>query len=207
MRLTVRLDGTVVRETSFRDLVTANRQLRQKGLTPLGLLSEVTDPSRSDAPFRPDLGGRSPLVAKSSEPDPECVQACYDTYGSCSSVEQINCECHPHCVSQCINSCPHSCTEPLSVSERTVTEVTGGQLVDYFCYEDWFEWDFHDGHYYATYLVTYKHSRIRTTRHCDGSTTEEVIGVSYSSGYCSFQDFATCSYPWSPNSYPPAGPC
>jgi hypothetical protein len=173
-------------------------------LAPVALPSQVTDPSRP----HPDLDGLLRAGTKDSSPDPQCVQECYDTWGYCSSVEMENCGCYPHCVDQCINNCPWSCTDPLSVSERTVVEIVGASLVDYNCYEDWPEFDFHNGHYYYTYWVTYKHSRIRTTRYCDNSVTEEVIGVSYSNGYCSVQDYwNTCAYPFGPFNYPPGSSC
>jgi hypothetical protein len=204
VRLTVLLDGIAVREMPFQEAVAASRRLQQNGLAPVALPSWSTDPSRSGA----DPGALTREVAKDSSPDPQCVQECYDTWGYCSSVEMENCGCYPHCVDQCINSCPWNCTDPLSVSERTVVQIVGATLVDYYCYEDWGQFDFVHGHYYHTYWVTYKHTRIRTTRHCDMSVTEEVIDVYYTNGYCSDQDYwNTCSYPFGPYNYPPAFSC
>lgn len=209
LRVTVRLNGTIVQEIPFQDLVVASRQLKEGGLAPLSLPSQVVDPSTPEPrPAQVRSNRRPALLTKGSEPDPECAQSCYDTYGYCSSVEQVGCECYPHCIDNCLNSCPQICSEPWYVSERTEVEVVSAQAVDYQCYEDWPEWDFYDGHYYWIYYVTYKHTRIRTTHHCDQSSTDEVLSVTYSYSYCSYQNyFDTCVYPFGPFNYPPAGPC
>jgi len=204
VRVSVRLDGRLVREQTFHDLVAANRRLKQAPLSLLRVPSQVTPAAAEPQAPIGASGGLSHLFAKDVTPDPGCVQDCNDTYGYCSSIEQVGCDCYPNCVSQCINNCPQICTEPASVSESTTDQVISYTQVDYHCYEDWPETDFWDGHYYWIFQTTHKRSRIRTTRHCDGSTTDEVIDVSYYTSYCSDRNYlATCEYPWSPTSYPP----
>jgi hypothetical protein len=205
VRLSVRLDGVEVRGLSFNEAVTASRGIKQNGLAPVILPSLLAGGARPAVSPRSASAVLPRSITKGSTPDQACVDACYDQWGYCGSVEQVGCDCYPHCIDQCIDSCPTTCTDPVSVSDRTEVSIVGATLVEYACYEDWFESDFESGHYYRTYQITYKHTTIRTTRYCDGSTTEEVTGVSYSTGYCSIRDqFTTCQYP---NFYPWAGSC
>jgi hypothetical protein len=200
----VRLDGRVVREMTFQDLVAENGRTRLGVLKPMVLKSQVTDPA-PELSFTQSVGRNDPAVTKGYSYDPACVDDCYAQYANCDDSNICN-SC-PTCSEQqsaCITSCPQTCTDPASVYDRQETQLVGAQAVDYNCYEDYFENDFVHGHYYTTYYLTFKTSTIRRTYYCNGSYTDEVINVSYSNGYCSNQEFWTCDYPWS---WPPAGWC
>jgi hypothetical protein len=209
VRLSVRLDGVEVNKLSFREAVAVSRRLKQNGLAPVILTSRLTDGWRLDAAPRAAVG-KLPRALFKNEPDPACVDECYNQYGYCSSVEQVGCDCYPNCIDNCINNCPFSCSDPLSVSDETIVTIEGYSQIEYTCYEDYFEWDFVDGHFYRTYQLTLKHWNIRTTLHCDGSQTRELISFFYSTDYCASQDQNnTCGPPWSqsPNQRPWAHSC
>jgi hypothetical protein len=198
LTLKIRVDGRVVRELTFQDLAAESRQLQEDELKPVLLESRVVD-RLEPLPSRPRDSSR-----KGYSPDPACVQDCYDQYASCSNENLCNsCPTCEELQSQCISWCPQTCTDPAGTSDRTEREVVGLQLVDYGCYEDWGEWDFAHGHYYATYYYTFKYTTYRRTYYCNGSYSDEVINVTYYSNYCSSPEW-TCDWPFN---WPPAGSC
>lgn len=202
--LKVRVDGRVVRELSFKDLAAESRELQEQGLKPVALKSRVVDRLAPAPSRRRGSAEESPLFAKGYQPDPSCVQDCYDQYAGCTNENLCNsCLTCDELISQCISWCPQTCTDPAGVSDRTEREVVGLQLVDYGCYEDRWDWDFEYGHEYSTYYYTFKYTTYRRTYYCNGSYSDEVINVSYYSDYCSSPSWS-CRWP---GSWAPEGQC
>lgn len=199
-RLTVgfQLDGRTAKQLSFQELYAESLELRKHGLKPVVLESKVAD-HLTPAPGRRSAGSK-PFLTKGYEPDPDCVQSCYDQYANCSDDNLCNsCLTCQEQTSQCISWCPQTCVDPANVYNWTGQQLVGLDLVDYGCYEDRWEFDFNDGHWYATYYYTIKYTTYRRTVNCDSSYSDEVLSVSYYSDYCSQPEF-DCSWPavWAP---------
>lgn len=121
-----------------------------------------------------------------------CYNNCYSYYSQCES----GCGTAPaeDCLERCdaeLNSCLSYCDRCPVITEWTVTTVTSetakpGQL----CLQD-HRFPSSSGKWYYKYQRSLQHTTYRKTESCSGSTTTEVVNVSYSTDTC---------WKWSPNS-------
>lgn len=202
--IAVALDGQILYESSFAELVEYNRTLWKGPFQPQAVESKVRS-------FAPGLTGHAKPAARekqalSSVPVQKaasCPEQCSENYQWC--LENV---CHPQgtffceeCDQEyesCMSSCPPPpCTDPKSVRDYTVTQLVGYGWTGYSqCLESVFENDFYDGEWYDEYQFVYKNTRIRRTEYCDGTVTETVLWVTYSYFYCNRPAYWTCYYPW-----------
>jgi hypothetical protein len=134
-------------------------------------------------------GGRKALTLAMDDGD-ECVQGCEDELNRCldacgdDSFCQHRCELDQHrCMSGC--NCPRSYeTEDSQPDGSTYLGDTCG-----------YEFSNPAPTWYGVYDITIKHQRKRVTRNCDGSTSEEVLEVWYTTSRCFQRGFSSCS-PW-----------
>lgn len=193
--ITVSLDGAVVQELSFQEFLQYNAKLRQSRMQPQVASSKVNVLVPRVIP--PGRAGSGPLPTKGVGPDPDCLAYCDEQYNFCVD----NCDQRGSCVycsdnyNNCYYSCPQVCTEPKSVHNVTSSEIVSVYYGYWTCFESVFENDFYDGQYYKDTQYNYKTTTVRRTEHCDGTHTDEVLSVTYSTAYCYTPTYITCYYP------------
>ena len=192
------LDGMSLRELSFAELLRNNRQLKAKPFHPVSAPSRVRDLSGNESPG--PSGSPALMTAKGMQQDPACVNACTQAYYLCTGNDCFE-DTDPQCIycqeqySNCLDSCPYVCVDPKSVREETRTVEVSSVSYGSTCYQDWWSNDPYWGSYYTYFNKTYRHTRVRITEYCNGSTSETTLSTWYSSQGC-----------WEPSGYPCSWP-
>ena len=131
----------------------------------------------------------SPLKA-GVQPDPECEQACHDTYVTCYydyCDQRGDCSYCWTDYQSCVSYCPQICVEPRSVrdwSSTTLVSDVEGPL-PLVCLSN--------RNFYRKHTVTFRTDNYRDTTHCDGTVSRTLLS--------SFNSTKTC---WK---FALAGPC
>ncbi len=198
LQIQVLLSGQVVGDfPSFADFVRYNREIKQKGISPRFVPSQVLDLTAAATPASPK-GIRS-IREAGYQKDPACVQQCDEEwawnvntygcdYGDCSRWDLER--------EACLQRCPTVCVDPKKVTEPTYTELVGYSAGYSDCYEHWWENDYQTGEWYQQIQYQYKHTKVRRTEYCDGHVEEQVLQVWYSYGTCWNRSYFTCYNPW-----------
>ena len=178
--------GTLVLDALRQDTV----RLREMGPIVVNHGSIATFEGR----FQESSLSPSTLTKAQYSPDPDCTLVCRDAYDDC--YDECNLifsqpdECEARCDwehEQCEEACPLICVGPSS-EDTTETDLIAFQ---YFgpsvCLSG-----FGGNSVYDYGRATYQTTTTRTTSHCDGTTTTEVVSTStftldcyLQSGYCS----------------------
>lgn len=195
LSISVLLDGSPLHEMSFQKMLDASAKLIQsRDFHPRPAASRVEifvpDPSKPDV--------RSPAMSKGMQPDPECEQACNDTYITCYYEicdQRGNCSYCWTDYEYCVAGCPQICVDPKKVYEFTSTQLIGAVTYYSTCYELPNQTDYLWGERFDYRRYDWKHTRIRRTEYCNGTYSDEVLSVSYSSTYCNYRTYATCYRP------------
>ena len=173
-RVTVQVGaGTApILSTTVFDLLLAARVLRRGELVTPQTRSVVLADALSTGPT-----GQSFLVTKGT-----CEDTCYREFRSCESDCGIDDQCIWYCElvrDHCLLDC-ETCTEPTIEEWTTTTLVSWTYYGPTEC----------DGPLHGTGkearwgYMKLKYTDYRKTTYCDGTSTTEVIGVSYWEGFC-----------------------
>jgi hypothetical protein len=190
----VRLDGSPLHELSFQEMVEASAKLvRSRDFRPRPVASrlELFVPE----PPKPDF--LNPEMNKGMQPDPTCEQGCSDAYMFCSE----NCDQRGSCAycttdyQNCVASCPQVCVDPKRVYDFTSTQLVGVTTYYSTCYELPNQSDYQWGEWFDYRQYQWKNTRIRRTEYCNGTYSDQVLSVSYSSTYCSYRTYQICAWP------------
>jgi hypothetical protein len=193
--VSVLLNGKVVHDLTLEELASASAGLLEsRDFHPVPAASKV-ELFVAEPPM-PDF--LQPAMNKGYQPDPECEQACNDTYVTCYyEICDQRGDCS-YCIRDydyCVAGCPQICVDPKKVSEFTTSEVIGVSTLYSTCHELPNQSDFQWGEWYDYRKYDWKNTRIRRTEYCNGTYTDEVLSVTYSSTYCKSRSYLTCSRP------------
>lgn len=181
LTVTVLLAGRAARQLTWGELLRSSRQTQNDpAFHPVTIPSEVKS-SLGAVPSGP----AKPVRAKTLIPDPDCSANCDAALDFC-----LNERCDPRgddCTlcyvdyNNCIANCPMVCVD--STSDTTTHEQVGSTyLGNLGCYSSSKS---PAGRYeFGLFQYTFKNTTTRTTHHCDGSTTSEVISVTYTTVNC-----------------------
>lgn len=194
LSVSVLLDGSSIQELSFEEMATASAKLtRSRDFHPRPASSRVE--LFMPEPSKPDF--LSSALEKGMQPDPACEQVCNDDYLFCSEVCDQRGSCG-YCwtnYQNCAASCPQVCVDPKKVYELTSLQLLGVVTHSTACYELPNQTDYHYGEWFDYSQYNWKSTRIRRTEYCNGTYSDQVVSVSYSSTYCHYRTRLTCFWP------------
>ncbi|HEX7154285.1 MAG TPA: hypothetical protein VF618_22545 [Thermoanaerobaculia bacterium] len=124
---------------------------------------------------------RPRIATDGMEPDPECEQACHDTYVDCYyniCDQRGNCSYCWTDYQYCAESCPQICVEPKSVSTVTTswTQI-GSYNHGQICV---------NGYAYLLIEMVDRRYVYQRTTHCDNSYTDVLQETQYRSRWCKY---------------------
>lgn len=148
-----------------------------------------------------DLGRRA-ASADCTDDRNACLSGCQDFYHDCimSGVcgQQVICETCENERDFCIDGCPVCPPPPCSPTTTTTTRTY--QVNAYWTGFSSCAWSWLWNHkvYYDEIARQYQQDTIEVTHHCDGTTSERVIGTSYFTTYCFAETSFWCSFAFGP---------
>jgi hypothetical protein len=117
------------------------------------------------------------------QPDPECEQACHDTYVTCYydyCDQRGDCSYCWTDYQSCVSYCPQICVEPKSVEEWTVTTTIATPVSP--AVRQCMSAGVNPptvGYWYEKYTKKNKNDRYRRTVQCNGTQTTVLVSTTY----------------------------
>lgn len=143
---------------------------------------------------------RRVVAADCSDDRNACLSGCQDFYQDCimSGVcgSQIICDTCENERVACEQGCP-TCPPPCP---STTTKTRTYQVNAYWTGYSSCAWSYLWNHkvYYDEIARVYQQDTIEVTKHCDGTTSEQVVATSYFTTYCFAETSFWCSFEFGP---------
>lgn len=189
VRVALWLDGRVLRELSFEQLVRYNEALAKNGFHPVETKSELLVPSQELRIGRTLEKGDLACYERCGQEYDQCAAFC-DPYGPHSGCEQCRTD---------LDTCQQWCNLCPTVKEWTETRLVA--VIPTYLPAECLGWgSVNKPQKYHPVIARYSVTRYRRTANCDGTYTTTVLSVRYTEQPCYREMFPItyCTYPQGP---------